>query len=647
MHRPAPAQHYGPLGRRLLIILSAAILSTPATIATGKAPARQAAPFDVTEKSISDLQSAMAQGQATSRQIVQAYLDRIAAYDQSGPALNSIVTLNPDALAEADRLDQERADKGPRGPLHGIPILVKDNFASIAMPTTGGTLALANYRIDSDAEQVRRLRAAGAIILGKTTMHELAMNILNISSLTGETRNPYDPRRIPGGSSGGTGASIAASFAAAGMGTDTCGSIRVPAAYQNLFGLRGTQGLSSRAGIIPLSPTEDEAGPMARSARDLAILLDTTIGYDAADPVTAAMQGRPAPAYADHLDGAALKGARIGVLRALLTPREMNGAMRSKADDALALMAAQGAVLVDIEIPGLDQVVREAGQVIVHEFKPAFEDFLRHHPGAPASSVGALTQGGLVHDAIDARLKRRSAANARDEKAYADTLAKRAVARAMILDAMAAARVDALAYPTILQPPVQWGDQPFGTATCGMSASTGLPALALPLGLSSEFLPVGMDLLGRPFDEQRLLNLAYSWEQAAHPRRAPFSTPPLVGRKAPPAVPFKATLIPETVSGPTAHIAFTFDPPTARLGYRVKFRNLGTDKVAALTLQRHADGKPGPVVGHLLHAGQSVQASALTLSPALRADLAAGRLYVRLYTRARPLGTAQADLPAL
>lgn len=639
------AQRSASSQRQALMLVISSLLLAAASPAQSGEPSHQSANFEVLEMSIADLQEAMSEGRATSRQIVQAYLDRIAAYDQQGPALNAIITINPAALDEADRLDRERAQKGPRGPLHGIPILVKDNFATADMPTSGGTIALANFRPAVDAAQVQRLRAAGAIILGKTTMHELAMNILNISSLTGETRNPYDPRRSPGGSSGGTGASIGASFAAAGLGTDTCGSIRVPAAYQNLFGMRGTRGLSSRAGIIPLSSTEDEAGPLARSVSDLAIMMDATVGYDAADPMTAAMKERPSPQYHAKLSPGALRGARIGVLRALLTPKDMNAAMRDKTNEALAAIEAQGAILVDVAIPGLDQVVADAGNVVAHEFKPDFEDFLRRHPGAPVASVGELARGGLVHEAIDARLKRRSAADKRDESAYAATLAKRDGARRMILDAMAAANVDVLAYPTILQPPVIWGAEPFGTATCGMSASTGLPALALPLGLSRDFLPVGLDLLGKPFDESRLLNLAYDWERTAHPRVPPLSTPALIDRKAPGLLRFDLRLAETAKGGPTAKIEFAFDPPSLMLHFKARMARLGKDKPVALALQRSEDGKPGPVVALLLRAGQSSGESSLHLTPRMRSDLAAGRLFVRLYTRDRPLGAAWADLP--
>ena len=234
--------------------------------------------FEVHEQSILDLQAAQTAGTVTSKGLVDSYLARIQAYDQAGPRLNAIVLINPRAREEAEALDRERVEKGPRGPLHGIPVLIKDNYDTADMPTSGGSLAFATMQPSADAFQVRKLREAGAVILGKTTMHELASGITNISSLTNQTRNPYDLYRTPGGSSGGTGAAIGASFAAAGMGSDTCGSIRIPAANQNLVGLRGTHGLSSRTVVMLLSSTQDIAGPLARSVSDLAIMLDATVG---------------------------------------------------------------------------------------------------------------------------------------------------------------------------------------------------------------------------------------------------------------------------------------------------------------------------------------------------------------------------------
>ena len=244
--------------------------------------------FDVFEKSILELQNAMAAGSTTSRQLVEQYRARIEAYDQRGPMINAFISLNPKALDEAAALDAERKAGRTRGPLHGIPIAIKDNYVTSDLPTTGGSLALQEFAAGRDAFAVRKLRQAGAVVIGKTNLHELAYGITSISSMGGQTRNPYDPSRNPGGSSGGTGAAIAASFAAAGMGTDTCGSIRIPSAHNNLYGLRGTRGLSSRDGIIPLSLTQDIGGPLARSVGDLILMLDATVGFDPADSVTSA-----------------------------------------------------------------------------------------------------------------------------------------------------------------------------------------------------------------------------------------------------------------------------------------------------------------------------------------------------------------------
>ncbi len=281
--------------RPSIAILSALVVLAQVPAGAGQIRGRSAPPppspapplFEVFEQSILDLQAAQTAGRVASKGLVESYLARIAAYDQAGPALNAIVLLNPRARDEAEALDRERAAKGPRGPLHGIPVLIKDNYDTADMPTTAGTLGLATLRPAADAFQVKRLRDAGAVILGKTTMHELAAGITTISSLTGQTRNPYDLARVPGGSSGGTGAAIGASLAAAGMGSDTCGSIRIPAANQNLVGLRATRGLSSRTGVIPLSSTQDVAGPLARTVTDLAIMLDATVGADPQDAVTA------------------------------------------------------------------------------------------------------------------------------------------------------------------------------------------------------------------------------------------------------------------------------------------------------------------------------------------------------------------------
>ena len=275
-------------------------------------------PFEVAERSIGELQAAMDAGTATSEQLVEMYLARIEAYDEQGPALNTIIALNPAAADTARGLDAERLATGARGPLHGVPILIKDNYDMSGLPTTNGSIAMAGLMPPDDAFQVRRLREAGVVILGKTNMHEFARGITTVSSIGGQTLNPYDTSRNPGGSSGGTGAAVAASFAAAGMGSDTCGSIRIPSAHNNLVGLRGTSGLSSRDGVVPLSHTQDIAGPLVRNVTDLALLLDATVGSDPSDPVTAAADGNIPNSYTASLDADTLRGARLGVLTMLV-----------------------------------------------------------------------------------------------------------------------------------------------------------------------------------------------------------------------------------------------------------------------------------------------------------------------------------------
>ena len=301
---------------RLPLVLIVA--ATMAWSCTSGAPDSAAPTFDVMEKTIAELAAAMDSGEVTSRELVDLYLARIDAYDQRGPALNAMIALNPNARAVAAALDAERATRGTRGALHGVPVIVKDNYDTADMPTTAGVIALATSIPPDDAFQVRKLREAGAVILGKANMHELARGITTVSSFGGQTRNPYDPERNPGGSSGGTGAAVAASFAAVGMGSDTCGSIRIPSSHHALVGLRGTRGLSSRDGIIPLSHTQDIGGPLARTVADLVIVLDATVGPDPADESTKLSENNIPESYAEFLDEDGLQDARIGILTELI-----------------------------------------------------------------------------------------------------------------------------------------------------------------------------------------------------------------------------------------------------------------------------------------------------------------------------------------
>ena len=393
------------------------------------------------EKPIEELQRAMQAGEVTSRQLVDVYLARIEAYDQRGPALNAIVALNPKAREAADALDAERKAGKVRGPLHGIPVLVKDNYETIEMPTTAGSIALAGFHPARDATMVRKLKDAGAVILGKTNMHELAAGITTVGSRFGQTRNPYDLDRNPGGSSGGTGAAIAANFAVAGMGSDTCGSIRNPASHNNLVGLRGTQGLSSRTGIVPLSSTQDIGGPIARSMTDLALMLDATVGADPADPQTAVAAGHIPPSYRALLSGAPLKGTRIGVVRELFGTAPEDQEVTTIVNRALDLLKKAGAEITDVEIPGLNELLRD-GSMINADFRFDLAEYLARDGHAPVQSLGEILDRGLYHTALEGTFRARNAVEARETEQSRRAKIKRVALRQAVEATLAEHRLD-------------------------------------------------------------------------------------------------------------------------------------------------------------------------------------------------------------
>lgn len=463
--------------------------------------------FDITEKSIAELQ------EVPSRELVAAYLARIETYD---PLLKAIIAVNPRALDEAEALDRERREKGPRGPLHGIPIVIKDNFETADMPTTGGSIALAGFTTGDDAFQVRKLREAGAVILAKTNLHELAAGITTVSSLGGQTRNPYDPARNPGGSSGGTAVAVAASFAAAGMGSDTCGSIRIPAGANNLFGLRGTLGLSSRAGIIPLSHSQDIGGPLARTVLDLVTMLDATVGEDPDDPMTAASRGHIPATYRTALDAGALRGKRIALLTNLVGEEEVAAINRS----ALEAMKAAGAEIEEVTIPDLEELLR-GSSLIAAEFKFDLMDYLARFPNAPVRSLSEILACGAYHRELESTFRARNQAEARETEAYRAARATRETVRALITATMDERRLDALAYPPMPRKPSIAGEPQTGLPHCQLSPSTGCPAISIPAGFTVDGLPIGIELLGRAWDEPKLLAMAFAYEQAVRPRRAP------------------------------------------------------------------------------------------------------------------------------
>jgi Asp-tRNA(Asn)/Glu-tRNA(Gln) amidotransferase A subunit family amidase len=564
----------------------------------------------------------MTDGRVAARQLVDIYLARIDAYDQRGPALNAVMVVNPRVREAADALDAERAKQGPRGPLHGIPILVKDNYETIEMPTTAGSVALATMHPARDAFQVQRLKAAGAIILAKTTMHELASGILTVGSGFGQTKNPYDLSRNPGGSSGGTGAAVAANFAPAGMGSDTCGSIRNPASQNNLVGLRGTQGLSSRTGIVPLSTTQDIGGPLARGIDDLAILLDATVGPDTVDPSTSVAAEHIPASYRAGLTLDALKSARIGVLRSLFGSAPEDQEVTSIVNRALEAMRKAGADVSDAAVPGLEDLLRNSSMINA-DFKFDFAEYLETVANPPVKSLGEILDRGLYHAALESTLRTRNAAEARENEASRRARIKRVAIRQAVEAVMRENKYAALVYPTLRRRPARIGD-PQGGSNCQLSAHSGLPALAVPAGFTADGVPVGMELMGEAFSEQALLSLGLGIEKALNLRRPPFSTPPLVDGKAPPPVAVILNL--EPLRGT---LTLTYDETTSRLDYVLKADPAAARRVGAVWIHAGTVQKPGAARYRLFPGAEP--SGTLTLTAADRDHLRAGALLVRVY----------------
>jgi Asp-tRNA(Asn)/Glu-tRNA(Gln) amidotransferase A subunit family amidase len=471
-------------------------------------------PFDPFEATIPEIQAAMDEGRLSALELVDYYLDRIAEYDGE---LGAVLAVNPNAREEAAALDAERAAVGARGPLHGIAVVLKDNLNTFDMPTTAGSVALADFRPGDDSAQVAALREAGAIILAKTNMHELARDITNVSSLGGQTRNPYDPNRNPGGSSGGTAVAVTMNFAVAGLGTDTCGSVRIPSAFNGLYGLRPTWEWSSSRGVIPLTYTEDTVGPLTRSVIDLAIVLDVIAATnDRAD--------QPQPTFGgavDAVDPDGLVGRRIGVVDSLFAGAhpEVASSVRAALDD----MAAAGATIVPVAIPGFDALRGNAATVLLREFRFAFDEYVAGYPQAPVSSLAELVALGVHHPAVDEQLRRAIAVTTLDTAEYRQALDRRDVVRSELTAFMDANDLDALAYPTIRQPAAPIGQSQGGT-NCGTASVGGLPAIVVPAGTALG-TPIGLELAGRPFAELTLIAIAAGYEASGSHRVPPALAP--------------------------------------------------------------------------------------------------------------------------
>ncbi len=533
-------------------LVALCLLSLPVAFAAPSAPpttAPSATPFDVVGATIAQTQQAILSGRTTCRAVVQAYLARIRAYDQSAPTipgqtlepdqqfpLNAIVTVNPHALDEADACDRAVRRTHSLPPLGGIAVLVKDNYDTAGLQTTGGSLAMKGFVPTADATMVARLRAAGAIVLAKTNMAEWAFSpYLTASSIAGITRNPYDLSRVPAGSSGGTAAAVAASLGESGLGTDTGNSIRGPSSHNDLVGLRPTIGLTSRSGIVPLFAHNDVGGPMARTVADAARLLTVLAGPDPTDPdLAAAAAAYPHSWGVDYtraLHRHALRGARIGVFRQYFSTPRTDPEVRAVMERALATLRAEGATLVDpFTVPDYDTLVPA---LWCGDFAGDLDHYLDLHPNAPYHSLRQIVASGLYLPYITDEIKASIAPPAKDDRrspcpdVYHDPAKIRF--RNALLQAMDAQHLDAIVYPTWSDPPRKVGDMtsPAGDNSQVLSPQTGFPALTVPMGFTHGNLPAGMTLLARPFREDLLLGYAFDFEQTTHARRAPALFPPL------------------------------------------------------------------------------------------------------------------------
>jgi len=492
-------------------------------------------PFELDEVTIAALQEAMTSGKFTARSLVEQYATRVQEVDKSGPTVNAVIEMNPDAEAIADALDRERKAKGPRGPLHGIPVLIKDNIDTAdKMMTTAGSLALVGSKPLKDSWVAQRLRAAGAVILGKTNPSEWA-NLRSSHSTSGWsgrgglTRNPYALDRNPCGSSSGTGASISANLAPVGIGTETDGSIVCPSSANGLAGIKPTVGLVSRSGIIPISHSQDGAGPMCRTVRDAAILLGALTGVDQDDPATSASAGKSQTDYARYCDPHGLKGARIGVARKYFGFSDAVDALMS---ESLEVMKKQGATLVDpADIETFGKFDDSELLILLYELKADLNAYLaRLGPSAPVKTLKDIIefnernhQKEMPYFGQDLFIKS-EAKGPLTEKEYVDALNKNhQLARTEGIDAlMDKHKLDAIVAPT--GGPAWLTDLINGDHGAGGSSNAaavaGYPNINVTAG-SIFGLPIGISFFGRAWSEPTLIKLAYSFEQATQARKAP------------------------------------------------------------------------------------------------------------------------------
>ncbi len=495
--------------------------------------------FPYAELTVAQLQERMSKGTLTSRALTAAYLARIAAIDAAGPTLRSVIEKNPDALMIADRLDAERKRGEIRGPLHGIPVLIKDNIDTAdKMATTAGSLALAGSSAPRDAHIVELLRSSGAVIIGKTNLSEWA-NFRSTRSSSGwsgrggQTRNPYVLDRNPCGSSSGTGSAISANLAAIGVGTETDGSIICPSSICGLVGIKPTVGLVSRSGIIPISATQDTAGPMTRTVADAAALLTVLAGLDERDESTKAAEGKRSPDYTSFLDVKSLRGARIGVARNMAGFHPL---VDAAFDAAIGALAKSGAVIVDpADVPTVGKYDEAETEVLLYEFKDGINSYLRSRGStAKVKTLDDLIAFNKENAAKEMpwfgqeQFERAQAKGLLTDTKYRDALSTcRTLSRAQGIDAVLAKhRLDAIVAPSNAPawPTDHLNGDHFTGGNTSVAAVAGYPSITVPMGFVVE-APVGLSFIGGAWTEGKLIGMAYAFEQATRARRAPQFLP--------------------------------------------------------------------------------------------------------------------------
>lgn len=483
--------------------------------------------FCVVETTISEIHQAIKTGIVTFRELTETYIQRIQTFDKS-TGLNSIVVINSNSLKRADELDEEFKNTGELRPLHGIPVIVKDNYDTMDMQTSAGSLALKGSIPPDDSYQVKRLREAGAIILVKSNMAEWAFSpYQTVSSIAGTTRNPYDLERVPAGSSGGTAAAVAASLGVVGLGTDTGNSIRGPSSHTCLVGIRPTMGLTSRDGIVPLHLRNDMGGPMTRTVEDAARLLEVIAGYDAADPVTKHCIGKIPDSYTEFLEKDGLNDVRIGVFRYYTDMPSADIQVKELYENAIEDMKLNGAVMIDpFEIPNFDELTED---IWCRTFKFDLQDYLSSLIEAKYRSLEEIEASGLYSSYIEERLK--NAVKIKERPTCGDLYnePRNIRFREAILAVMEENDLNAFIYPTWNNPPRKIGDldSPAGDNSQKIPPHTGFPAITVPMGFTYSYLPAGLQIVGRLFSEPEIIKIAYSYEQATNHRLPPEHFPEL------------------------------------------------------------------------------------------------------------------------